>query len=195
VPAGESTESTDGFAKQAVLGEDETLNQEFIYLIFMSAKFIPEGYHTTTPYLILRGAAQALDFYAKVFGAKEIMRMPTPDGHIAHAEMQIGDSRMMLADEMPGMPYKGPQSLGGTSVCLMIYVPDVDKVFAAALSAGATVQEQVKNQFYGDRSGTVKDPFGHLWNIATHVEDVSPEEMGQRAEKWMKDSQKAGTAA
>ncbi len=113
--------------------------------------------------------------------------MPTPDGHIAHAEMQVGDSRIMLADEMPQMPYKGPQSLGGTSVCLMLYVPDVDKMFAAAASAGATVLEPVKNQFYGDRSGTLKDPFGHIWTLATHVEDVPPEEMGRRAAAWMKE--------
>jgi PhnB protein len=162
----------------------------------MPVKFIPEGYHTATPYLIIRGAGQALDFYKKVFGAKEIMRMPTPDGHIAHAEMQIGDSHVMLADEMPKMPYKGPQSLGGTSVCLMVYVPEVDKVFASTIAAGATVQEPVRNQFYGDRSGTVKDPFGHIWTIATHVEDVPPEEMGRRAEAWMKEcAQKAAAAA
>src|SRR5512140_618031 len=103
-----------------------------LYSSIMAAKFIPEGYHSTTPYLIMRGASRALDFYGKVFGAKEILRMPTPDGLIAHAEMQIGDSRIMLADEMPNLPYKGPQSLGGTSVCLMVYVADVDKTFAAA---------------------------------------------------------------
>jgi PhnB protein len=162
----------------------------------MPAKFIPDGYQTATPYLIVNGAAQALAFYTKVFAAKEVLRLPMPGGSIAHAEMQVGDSRIMLADEPPQKPYKGPRSLGGTSVCLMLYVEDVDALFTAAVSAGTTVEEPVKNQFYGDRSGTIKDPFGHVWTIATHVEDVPPEEMGRRAEAWMNEcAQKAPGAA
>jgi PhnB protein len=152
----------------------------------MATKHIPNGYHTATPYLILKDAARGLEFYKSVFDAKEIMRMPTPSGRIAHAEIRIGDSHIMLADEVPAMGYHAPQSLGGTPVFLMIYVDDVDAVFAHAVAAGALIERPVQNQFYGDRSGTVKDPFGHVWTIATHIEDVSPEEMSRRSQDYMK---------
>lgn len=142
---------------------------------------IPEGYHTATPYLIISGAAQALEFYKKAFGATEIMRMPGPDGKIGHAEIRIGDSPIMLADESPAMGARSPQSLGGSPVTLHLYVEDVDATFAQAVAAGATVQRPVADQFYGDRAGGIVDPFGHSWYIATHKEDVSPEELKKRA--------------
>ena len=151
----------------------------------MPAKYIPNGYNTTTPYLIIKGASQAIEFYTKIFGAKEIMRMGAPNGQVGHAELQIGDSRIMLADEMPEMGYRGPQALGGSPVSLLVYVHDVDKVFANATSAGAKVERPVENQFYGDRSGTIKDPFGHVWTIATHIEDVPPDELNRRAKAFM----------
>ena len=145
----------------------------------MSVKPVPEGYHSVTPYLIVDGAAAALEFYAKAFGAAELFRMPMGD-RIGHAEMRIGDSIVMLADEWPDMGYLGPRTRGGSTVGLMIYVPDVDAVFARALAAGATQERAVQDQFYGDRSGNLVDPFGHRWTIATHVEDVSPAEMQRR---------------
>ena len=144
-------------------------------------KPIPEGYHTATPYLIIRGAADAIEFYKKAFGATELFRMPQPDGRIGHAEIKIGDSAIMLADEFPEMKYLSPQTLGGSSVSLMIYVEDVDSVFKQALTAGGVEQRAVEDKFYGDRGGSLTDPFGHVWHIATHVEDVSPEEMEKRA--------------
>jgi PhnB protein len=152
----------------------------------MSAKAIPDGYHTATPYLIIKGAAAALDFYKQAFGATELFRMAGPDGRIGHAEIRIGDSQIMLADEVPGMGFLSPQTLGGSPISLMLYVPDVDKVFQQAVAAGATSQRPVQNQFYGDRSGTLKDPFGHVWTIGTHVEDVPPDELRRRAEAFMK---------
>ncbi len=143
----------------------------------MPVKPIPEGYHSITPYLIIKGASAAIDFYKKAFGATELFRMPDPSGKgIAHAEIKIGDSPIMLADEQPQM-YRSPQALGGTPVSLMLYVDDVDAVFPRAVAAGAQVVKPVEDQFYGDRSGTLHDPFGHLWTIATHKKDVSPEEM------------------
>ncbi len=148
----------------------------------MSVKPIPDGYHSVTPYLVIKDAAQALDFYAKAFGAEELMRMDSPGGKVMHAEIRIGDSPVMLADECPEMESKGPRSLGGTSVSFMIYVNDVDAAFARALEAGATVKRPLANQFYGDRSGTLADPFGHVWTLATHVEDVAPDEMQRRME-------------
>lgn len=141
---------------------------------------IPEGYQNVTPYLIIDGAAAALDFYRTAFGAKEVMRMPSPDGRVGHAEILLGNSHVMLADEHPDMGYRGPQAYGGTPVSLMVYVPDVDATFAKAISAGATELRAIANQFYGDRSGTLRDPFGHVWTISTHVEDVSPEEIERR---------------
>ena len=143
-------------------------------------KRIPEGYHAVTPYLIVRGAAEAIAYYAKAFGAKELYRLPMPDGRIGHAEIQIDDSRVMLADEMPEMGVKAPTTLGGTPVGICLYVEDCDGLFAQAVKAGATVERPLKDQFYGDRSGTVIDPFGHKWTVASHVEDVSPEEIERR---------------
>ena len=141
----------------------------------------PEGYHTATPYLIVRDAARAIEFYKKAFGAKELMRMADPSGKIGHAEIKIGDSPIMLADEVPGMGYRSPESLGGSPVSILLYVEDVDAVFNQAVAAGAKVQRPVADQFYGDRTGGVTDPFGHVWYVATHMEDVSPEEMRKRA--------------
>jgi len=144
-------------------------------------KPIPDGYHTATPYLIIRGAADAIEFYKKAFSATELFRFPTPDGKIGHAEIKIGDSPIMMADECPQMGYNGPQSLGGSPVSIMIYVEDVDTIFNQAVAAGATVKEAVSDKFYGDRIGTLTDPFGHVWHVSTHKEDVSMEEMEKRA--------------
>jgi len=144
----------------------------------MAVKPIPEGYHSVTPYLIIKGAAKAIDFYKKAFGATELMRFPGPNNTIAHAEIKIGDSPIMLADE--GNEYKSPQSVGGSPVSLMIYVQDVDKVYDQAISAGAKSSRAVEDQFYGDRSGNLTDPFGHVWTVATHKEDVSMDEMQRR---------------
>lgn len=146
----------------------------------MSVKHIPDGYHTATPYLVIDGAAKALEFYAQAFGAKELMRMPGPDGKVGHAEITIGDSHIMLADEHPEQGHRGPKSYGGSPVGIMLYVEDVDTMFRTALSLGATETRPVENQFYGDRMGSLTDPFGHNWMIATHIEDVSPEEMERR---------------
>jgi PhnB protein len=147
----------------------------------MSVKPIPEGYHSVTPYLIIRGATAAIDFYKKAFGAIELFRFPAPEGKIGHAEIKIGDSPIMLADEFPDMGYKAPQTLGGSPVSIMIYVDDVDATFDRAVDAGATLKDAVSDKFYGDRMGTVVDPFGHVWHVATHKEDVSAEEMQRRA--------------
>ena len=147
----------------------------------MAVKPIPDGYHSVTPYLIVSAAADAIDFYKKAFGAVELMRMPAPGGKVGHAEIKIGDSAIMLADEFPEMGYKSPTTLGGSPVSIMIYVADVDAVFSRAIAAGGREQRPVKDQFYGDRSGTLEDPFGHVWHIATHKEDVSAEEMERRA--------------
>ena len=144
-------------------------------------KPVPDGYHTATPYLIVNGAAQAIEFYKKAFGATELMRMPQPGGKIGHAEIKIGDSPIMLADESPDVGARSPQSIGGSPVSIMLYVEDVDRIFSQAVAAGAKVKRPVADQFYGDRTGGIEDPFGHLWYIATHKEDVSPEEMRKRA--------------
>ena len=143
-------------------------------------KPIPDGYHTITPYLSIKGAAGAIDFYKKAFGATEVMRLAQPDGRVGHAELQLGDSRIMLADEFPEMGFRGPLSLGGSSVTIHLYVEDVDAVARQAVAAGAKMLRPVQDQFYGDRSGTLTDPFGHLWMVATHKEDVSVEEMQKR---------------
>lgn len=143
---------------------------------------IPDGYHSVTPYLICRNAAQAITFYEKAFGARELMRFPGPHGTIGHAELQIGDSHVMMADEPSEGLWRSPQAVGGTStVTLVLYVKDVDAVFRQAVAAGAKEVRKVENQFYGDRMGTLQDPFGHIWTIGTHIEDVSPEEMKRRA--------------
>src|SRR5262245_28557072 len=152
----------------------------------MAGQPVSAGYHSITPYLIVKGAARALEFYKKAFGATELMRMGGPDGQIGHAEIKIGDSHLMLADEFPDMGFRGPQALGGTPVGLVLYVEDVDAVAARAVAAGAKVLNPVKDQFYGDRSGTFTDPFGHVWTISTHKEDLSPEEVRRRAEAAMK---------
>ena len=149
-------------------------------------KPIPDGYRTATPYLIVKGAAEAIDFYKRAFGATEMLRMADPQGKVGHAEIKIGDSVIMLADEHPAMGYRGPRSLGGSSVSILLYLEDVDGVFERAVKAGAKAQRPVMNQFYGDRSGTLEDPFGHVWTVATHVEDVAPEEMQRRAQAAMK---------
>ena len=146
----------------------------------MAVAPIPPGYAGVTPYLIVRDAAQAIDFYKRAFGATEALRLLYPDGKVAHAELAIGQGFVMLAEEMDAMGYRGPQSLGGTPVSLLVYVPDVDAAFARAVAAGATAQRPVADQFYGDRSGVLVDPFGHVWSLATHQEDVSAEEMSRR---------------
>ena len=152
----------------------------------MAIKPVPEGYSTATPYLIIRGAAEAIEFYKRAFGATEMLRMADPQGRVGHAEIRIGDSVIMLADEHPAMGYRGPRSLGGSSVSILLYLEDVDAVFERAVKAGARALRQVTDQFYGDRSGTLEDPFGHVWTVATHVEDVPPEEMRRRAEAAMR---------
>ena len=145
----------------------------------MSVNPIPAGYHSVTPYLIVDGADAAIRFYEKAFGATEVMRMPMGD-RIAHAEIKIGDSHVMLADENPDQGHLGPTSRGGATGSLMIYLPDVDAVFARAVAAGATAQQAPTDQFWGDRMGSLKDPFGHQWSLATHTEDVAPDEMEHR---------------
>jgi len=146
----------------------------------MTVKPIPDGYHTVTPYLIIRDASDAIEFYRRAFGAVELLRMDAPGGKIGHAEVKIGDSPIMLADEYPEQGFLGPASLGGTAVSILLYVEDVDTLFARAIGAGATMMRPVVDQFYGDRSGTLKDPFGHVWTIATHKEDLSSEELQRR---------------
>lgn len=141
---------------------------------------IPEGYHHLTPYLVMQNAGEAIEFYKKVFGATEIVRMGGPGGSVAHAEMKVGDSVFMLADEHPEMGYRGPKAFGGTPVSLLLYVEDVDAVVERTVAAGAKLLRPVEDQFYGDRTGTLTDPFGHVWTVATHKEDVSPEEMKKR---------------
>jgi PhnB protein len=148
----------------------------------MAVQAIPEGYRTVTPYLICAGAAKAIDYYKQAFGAKERARHEMPGGVIGHAEVEIGDSIVMLADEFPQMNVKGPLSIGGTPVGLCIYVNNVDEVFNRAINAGGKVERPLADQFYGDRTGTLIDPFGHKWTIATHIEDVTPEEMQKRME-------------
>jgi PhnB protein len=148
-------------------------------------KPIPDGYPQVIPSLSVDGAAAAIDFYCEVLGATERMRMEGPPGRIAHAELQLGDSVIMLADEFPDMGFRGPKSVGGTPVVVSVYVEDVDDVFARALKAGATELQPVTDQFYGDRSGQFEDPFGHRWSVATHVEDVPEDEMMKRAEQAM----------
>ncbi|HKZ05212.1 MAG TPA: VOC family protein [Methylomirabilota bacterium] len=144
-------------------------------------KPVPDGYPRVTPYLIVDGGVKALDFYKKVFGAKEKMRMPGPGGKIGHAEITIGASMIMLADEHPDMGARAPHAFGGAAVSLMVYVEDVDSTVKTALAEGAKLTRPVENQFYGDRLGTLQDPFGHQWHVATHVEDVPPDELARRA--------------
>ncbi len=144
-------------------------------------KPVPEGYQRLQPYLIVDGAAKALDFYKRVFGATERMRMPGPGGKVGHAEISIGDSVIMLADEHPEMGARGPRAFGGSPVSLVLYVEDVDATVKAAVAEGARLLRPVEDKFYGDRSGTIEDPFGHQWHLSTHVEDVPPDEIERRA--------------
>lgn len=147
----------------------------------MSVSHIPEGYHSVTPYLIVDGAADAIRFYEEAFGAEEVLRMPMGDtGRLAHAEIRIGDSHVMLSDEWPDMGFLGPNARGGATASLLIYVEDVDAAYRRALEAGCTPERPPENQFWGDRMGTLVDTFGHRWSLATHVEDVSGEEMERR---------------
>jgi PhnB protein len=151
----------------------------------MATKPVPEGYHTATPYLAVDDAAKAIEYYTKAFGAKERVRMDAPGGKIGHAELEIGDSLVMLSDPFPEASTKPPSELGGTSASVFLYVEDVDAVVKKAVEAGATITMEVADQFWGDRFGTVTDPFGHVWSVATHVEDVPPEEMAERAKAAM----------
>ena len=145
-----------------------------------AVKAIPDGYSSITPYLIVRGAARAIEFYKRAFDAKELFRMPMPDGRIGHAELRFGNSLVMLADEMPEMGAKSPELLGGAAVGIAFYVEDCDAIFNRAVAAGAKVERPLADMFYGDRTGVLIDPFGHKWSILTHKEDVSPEEMEKR---------------
>jgi PhnB protein len=147
--------------------------------------YIPKGYNSVTPYLVIKGAAEAIEYYKDVFGATVVVRMDGPDGKVGHAELQIGDSRIMLADENPsmGQGYTSAATVGGSPVSLYLYVPDCDKVIEKAVAAKAKILKPVQDQFYGDRSGFFQDPFGHLWGVATHKEDVSAEEMNERMRK------------
>jgi PhnB protein len=145
-------------------------------------KPIPDGYHRVTPYLVVTGAAGAIEFYKKVFGATELLRFPAPDGRIGHAEIRIGDTIVMLADEHPEIGARGPKAFGGSPISLLLYVEDVDRTVDRAVAAGAKLLRPVADQFYGDRTGGIEDPFGHQWYVATHVEDVTPEEMRKRSE-------------
>jgi PhnB protein len=147
----------------------------------MAVNFKSEGYNSVAPYLIVNGAAQAIEFYSKIFGAKELMRMPGPGGKIGHAEIQIGDSCICLADEHPEMGARSPRTIGGSPISFLIYLPDVDRTIEQAVAAGAKLVRPAADQFYGDRMGGIEDPFGHTWYVATHKEDVSPEEMQRRA--------------
>ncbi len=156
----------------------------------MAVKPIPEGYHSVTPYLIVKGAADAIEFYKKAFAATEVMRFEGPGGALGHAEIRIGDSPVMLADEYPDMGFRSPQSLGGAGVSLMVYVEQVDAVFQRAIAAGGKELRPVQNQFYGDRSGTLQDPFGHVWTISTHVEDIPLGEMHRRSQELVKQATK-----
>ena len=151
----------------------------------MAVKPIPEGYHSVTPYLTLDDAARAIEFYKKAFGAVELLRMPAPGGKIGHAEIKIGDSPIMLADENPEMGNRSPRKLGGSPISLMVYVKDVDAQVAQAVAAGGKLVRPVADQFYGDRTGGIDDPFGYHWYLATHVEDVPPDELAKRAAKMM----------
>lgn len=147
--------------------------------------YIPQGYNSVTPYLVIKGAAQAIEYYKKVFGATETVRMDGPDGKVGHAELKIGDSHIMLADENPsmGQGYSSAATIGASPVSLYVYLPDVDSVVDRAIAEGAKLLRPVADQFYGDRTGFFQDPFGHLWGVATHVEDVAPQEMKERMKK------------
>src|SRR5262245_66110234 len=167
-----------------VLGEPQ-VNQN--RTMTTKVKPIPDGYHAVTPYLYLKGATKALEFYQRAFGAQVRMKMDGPNGTIGHAEIQIGDSAIMLSDECPQIGARSPQSIGGSAVGIHLYVEDVDKVFNQAVAAGAKIMAPIENKFYGDRNGSLIDPFGHIWYVSTHKEDVSPEEIGKRAAAMSED--------
>ena len=152
----------------------------------MTIKSIPDGYHSVTPYLSIKGAAKAIEFYKRAFNATEVFRLVAPNGEIGHAEIKIGDSPIMLADPCEEGGFRNPQSLGGSSVGLHVYVEDVDALFVQAVDAGAKAVRPVQDQFYGDRTGTLEDPFGHVWFLATHKEELTPEEINRRAEALFK---------
>lgn len=155
--------------------------------IAVAVKPVPEGYHTITPHMTVRGGDRAIDFYRRAFGAEEISRMYAPDGkHLMHAELQIGDSRFFIMDEVPGMECHSPETLGGSPSGLYLYIRDVDKAFKKAVDAGAKVKRPVEDMFWGDRTGSVQDPFGYTWDLATHKEDVPPEEMKRRGEEFFR---------
>jgi PhnB protein len=151
----------------------------------MAVKPIPEGYHSVTPYLAVDGAARAIDFYKEAFGAEEVLRMPGPEGSIAHAELQLGDSKLMLSDPFPQSSVKPPSERGGPTGSVFLYVEDVDATFDQAQQAGATIVSPLEDMFWGDRFGTLADPFGHVWSLATHKEDLSEEEMAERSKAAM----------
>jgi PhnB protein len=151
----------------------------------MAVQPVPEGYHTITPYLAVENASEAIDFYKRALGAKERVRMPGPGGSVMHAELEIGDSVVMLSDPFPQASTKPPKELGGTSVSIMVYVDNIDSLYKQAIDAGATSLMEPDDMFWGDRFGSVQDPFGHSWTIATHVEDVTPEEMEKRSQEFM----------
>ncbi|MFD7556444.1 VOC family protein [Streptomyces sp. NPDC059835] len=158
----------------------------------MTVQPVPERYPRVTPYLCVDGAAAAIDFYVSVLGARERMRMSAPEGRIGHAELELGNSLVMLADEHPEMDFRSPAAVGGTPVTLHVYVEDVDAVFAEALARGATELRPVRDEFYGDRTGQFQDPFGHRWNVASHIEDVQPDEMRKRSEEAMRSAENGG---
>ncbi len=149
--------------------------------------YIPKGYNSISPYLVVKGAAKAIEYYKKVFGAKEVMRMDQPDGKVGHAELQIGDSRFMLSEENPsmGQGHVSASGIGASPVSLYLYIPGVDRVIERAVDEGAKVLKPVQDQFYGDRTGFIQDPFGHLWGVATHIEDVAPKDLAERAKRVM----------
>jgi PhnB protein len=149
-------------------------------------KTVPEGYNSVTPYMTIKNAAKAIEYYKKIFGAVEVMRISQPDGRVGHAELKIGDSKIMICDEFPNMGARGPEAVGGTPVSIHLYIADVDDVVKRAVAAGAKATQPMQDKFYGDRAGGIIDPFGHSWYIATHTEDMSMEEMQLRAEEFTK---------
>jgi PhnB protein len=160
----------------------------------MAVKPIPDGYHSVTPYLVVKGAADAIEFYRKAFDAKEVMRVGAPGGKVGHAEIQIGNSRLMLADEHPESNALAPQSPGSSGVGICLYVEDVDAIVSQAVDAGATIRRPLQDQFYGDRSATLEDPFGHVWTVATRKEDVPPEEIERRVKEMMQKASVSGSS-
>jgi PhnB protein len=160
----------------------------------MATNYVPEGYYTVTPYLTIRGAGEAIDWYKKAFGAEEVVRMPGPDGKLMHAEIKIGNSMVMLGEENLEWGAKSPQALGGSPISIHLYVPDVDASFKRAVEAGGTAQQPPTDMFWGDRFGKLADPYGHQWSLATHKEEVAPDEMNRRMEAAFKEMMQGKTA-